>query len=382
MGSLLGSTLSSFSYSLSASSTSSAADSSNTPSQDNMAANHRSIYQREIPSLVSTTSPPPSAQSDLTPSSSATNSAILSTNFHDYSLNRLAAYRPLLKPGIFVTDRPAWSQSRALLRRIVFAKTQIADLSTFEGLITDLLLLLPTDGQPIDLQGVFLGYAIDSATAVLFGRWTHTLRRLGSPAAAGANHQENVDFADVFNDAQAAIRTREQLGALRVFHRDKHAVTCIRICHEFVEGAIEDALRRVPGGTRPSHHAVGGPGYGVAGGRRAQLFGPRAGAQGHHGRVRYLRHASARRDLRVRCGGVPAGAVEGLQPGEWAFLPLGGGPRGCLGQQHALTKWVCFEPRYYQRPFSPRNVGGRLSGCKHHQRHSYYYYQRCCFKPE
>ncbi|RAH87244.1 hypothetical protein BO86DRAFT_384441 [Aspergillus japonicus CBS 114.51] len=236
-----------------------------------MAANQQSTSQRETPSLASITSPSPSAQSNLTRSLSEANSgsrntvthtnhaacsppssqpvnprnikAILSTNVYDYSLNRLAAYGPLLGTGIFITDGPAWSQSRALPRP-TFAKSQIADLATFEALITELLVLLPTDGRPIDLQELFFGYAIDSATAFLLGRCSHTLRRLGFPAAAAASHHD-VDFASAFEDAQAAIRTRERWGVLRMSHRDKHADECFQICHGFVEKAIDDALGSV-----------------------------------------------------------------------------------------------------------------------------------------
>lgn len=163
---------------------------------------------------------------------------ILSIRFKDYGLGfRLKTFAPLLGKGIFTTDGDHWATSRALIRPN-FTRSQVADLSAFENLISDLFALIPRDGITIvDLQDLFFSYTIDSATEFLFGRSVCSLQktRLGQ--------RSEREFAEAFNYAQNAISTRGSLGPFGVFYRDAKADESNRICRAFVEQFVDDAIR-------------------------------------------------------------------------------------------------------------------------------------------
>ncbi|PYI15711.1 cytochrome P450 [Aspergillus violaceofuscus CBS 115571] len=166
---------------------------------------------------------------------------ILSLRFKDYGLgDRIHSFGPLLGHGIFTTDGEHWAQSRAMVRPN-FAKEQVAHLDIFEELMDDLLALIPTDGTTVDLQDLFFGFTIDSATDFLFGHSVHSLkkRRAGHPQSI----EEEKDFAEAFNYSQYAIATRARLGKLRYLYRDRKADQCDRICHDLVEQFVDKALR-------------------------------------------------------------------------------------------------------------------------------------------
>lgn len=166
---------------------------------------------------------------------------ILSLRFKDYGLgDRIYSFGPLLGHGIFTTDGEHWAQSRAMVRPN-FAKEQVAHLDIFEELMDDLLALIPPDGTTVDLQDLFFGFTIDSATDFLFGHSVNSLkkRRAGLPQSI----EEEKDFAEAFNYSQYAIATRARLGKLRYLYRDPKADKCDRICHDLVEQFVDKALR-------------------------------------------------------------------------------------------------------------------------------------------
>ncbi|PYH44630.1 cytochrome P450 [Aspergillus saccharolyticus JOP 1030-1] len=166
---------------------------------------------------------------------------ILSLRFKDYGLgNRIQSFGPLLGHGIFTADGEHWVQSRAMVRPN-FVKEQVAHLDSFEELMNDLLALIPADGTTVDLQDLFFGFTIDSATDFLFGHSVHSLkkRRAGLPQSIEAEK----DFAEAFNYSQDAIATRARLGKLMYFYRDPKAARCDRICHDLVEQFVEKAVR-------------------------------------------------------------------------------------------------------------------------------------------
>lgn len=165
--------------------------------------------------------------------------AVLSTNFKDYSIgHRLQAFSPLLGTGIFDTDGDHWASSRALMRPN-FTRDQLADLTSFENLVQDLFSLLPRDGSTVvDLQDLFFRYTIDSATEFLFGQSVGSLKKT----------QSELCFAQAFNYAQDAIIIRATLGPLNIFYRDRKADKCNRICREFTQQFVEEALYAVESG--------------------------------------------------------------------------------------------------------------------------------------
>lgn len=161
---------------------------------------------------------------------------ILSINFKHYGLgHRLEQFEPLLGKGIFDTDGDHWAVSRALIRPN-FTRDQVADLASFENLIQDLFALIPRDGRTVvDLQSLFFSYTIDSATEFLFGQSVGSLRKAGS----------DLDFAKAFNYSQEAITKRSMLGQLHKFYRDPKAEESDRICREFAQQFVDEAVYAV-----------------------------------------------------------------------------------------------------------------------------------------
>ncbi|KAL6231345.1 hypothetical protein BDW75DRAFT_243987 [Aspergillus navahoensis] len=150
---------------------------------------------------------------------------ILSLRFADYGIShRLKPFKPLLGEGIFTTDGEHWASSRALIRPS-FARERVADLRVLEGLIQDLLVLLPRDSSTVDLEGLFFLYTLDSATEFLFRQST------GEPG-----------FAEAFHYAQKAVLTRSMLGPLSALYRDRKADDCNRICRGFAQQFVEEAV--------------------------------------------------------------------------------------------------------------------------------------------
>lgn len=158
---------------------------------------------------------------------------VLSLKFNDYGIShRLKPFEPLLGKGIFDTDGDHWASSRALIRPS-FTRDQVADLTSFENLIQDLFILFPRDGKTVvDLQDLFFCYTIDSATEFLFGKSVGTLKKTKS----------DLDFAQAFHYAQKAVITRGMLGPFNVFYRDRKADECNRICRDFAQRFVEEAL--------------------------------------------------------------------------------------------------------------------------------------------
>ncbi|GFN17139.1 hypothetical protein AtubIFM55763_002968 [Aspergillus tubingensis] len=157
---------------------------------------------------------------------------VLSLNFNDYSLkHRYEAMKPLLGEGIFNTDGHHWATSRALIRPS-FAREQVTDLRLLEELIQDLFASLPRDGSTVDLQELFFRYTIDSATEFLFGQ---------SVGALKEGHSE-AGFAEAFHYAQMAIPMRGMLGPLGVIFCDRKAEECNRICRDFVQRFVDEAV--------------------------------------------------------------------------------------------------------------------------------------------
>ncbi|RDW86908.1 N-alkane-inducible cytochrome P450 [Aspergillus mulundensis] len=159
--------------------------------------------------------------------------AILSLKFKDYGIShRLEPFKPLLGEGIFDTDGEHWASSRALIRPS-FARDQVADLTSLEGLIQDLFALLPCDGKTVvDLQDLFFRYTIDSATDFLFGQSVGTLKK----------SQSELGFVEAFNYAQKAVIMRGMLGRLSMFYRDRKADDSYRICRNFVQQFVDEAF--------------------------------------------------------------------------------------------------------------------------------------------
>ncbi|KAI8936755.1 hypothetical protein NX059_006002 [Plenodomus lindquistii] len=164
---------------------------------------------------------------------------ILSLKFKDYCFgHRQAAFGPLLGHGIFNADGERWANSRQLLRPN-FARDQVADLEAFERHFKLMMKHIPRDGSTVDLQELFFMLTIDSATEFLFNHSTNTLRMVGQNDA----NNEDAIFGKAFNFAQDDIQTRLRLGPLNRFRKNEEGERAIKICHEYIEKFVDDALR-------------------------------------------------------------------------------------------------------------------------------------------
>ncbi|OJJ52977.1 hypothetical protein ASPSYDRAFT_62601 [Aspergillus sydowii CBS 593.65] len=162
---------------------------------------------------------------------------ILSLKFADYSLgDRIKTFGPLLGHGIFTTDGEDWARSRQMIRPN-FVKEQVAHLEVFEDLMDDLFALIPTDGGTVDLQDLFFGFTIDSATEFLYGHSVHSLKKRRSGIA-----DNEPDFAKAFDYSLADITKSFRYGPLGFLNRDPKAVESRRICHQMVDQFVDKAL--------------------------------------------------------------------------------------------------------------------------------------------
>jgi cytochrome P450 len=164
---------------------------------------------------------------------------VLSLKFEDYGLGlREETLGRLLGKGIFTTDGEPWAHSRAMIRPN-FTRSQVADLGAFERHIQTLFKILPTDGSTVDLQELFFKFTIDSATEFLFGQSTGSL----NATLKGITTTSANDFAKAFNEAQHSVAQRSRLGPLKRLYRDKAGDDSIRICQEFVDQFVDEAVQ-------------------------------------------------------------------------------------------------------------------------------------------
>ncbi|KAL4801770.1 cytochrome P450 [Aspergillus unguis] len=162
---------------------------------------------------------------------------VLSLKFNDYSMgDRLQTFGPLLGHGIFTSDGEDWARSRGMVRPN-FVKDQVAHLEVFEEMMEDLFALIPEDGSTVDLQNLFFGFTIDSATEFLTGHNVHTLKKRREGI-----ENDGLDFANAFDYALDEIAMNNRLGPLMFLNRDKKAVEARKVCKQMVDQFIEKAM--------------------------------------------------------------------------------------------------------------------------------------------
>ena len=162
---------------------------------------------------------------------------VLALNFKDYSLGerRINAMLPFLGSGIFSTDGAAWQHSREMLRPN-FTKSQVADLTTFEIHVNQLIKNLPRNGSTVDLQELFFQLTMDSGTEFLFGESTNCL---GNGTAPGPN----MKFAECWNRGQEAVAERSRSGKLgHLLRSPVQFKKDTQFVHEFVDRFVRKGL--------------------------------------------------------------------------------------------------------------------------------------------
>jgi cytochrome P450 len=161
--------------------------------------------------------------------------AILATQFKEFGLGvrRWRNFNPLLGNGIFSVDGQQWEHSRAMLRPN-FARTQVANLVTFETHINNMIALIPRDGSMVDLQELFFGLTLDSATEFLFGESVHSLLP-SSPAS-------NKAFGNAFNESLSWIPKRSRFGRFMWAMSPKEFTDACKTVHAFADQFVQRAL--------------------------------------------------------------------------------------------------------------------------------------------
>ncbi|KZM22613.1 uncharacterized protein EKO05_0009710 [Ascochyta rabiei] len=175
--------------------------------------------------------------------------AVLATQFKDFGLGerRNGNFSPLLGQGIFSTDGAEWQHARSLLRP-QFAREQVSDLDLEEEHIKNLMRVLPAgkDGwtEITDIQPLFFRLTIDSATEFLFGE------SVDSQLAVLPNYTSSrppmavneKDFANSFDQSQAAVAMASRMGELWWIAFDKTFRQHRDICWQFIDHYVHKAL--------------------------------------------------------------------------------------------------------------------------------------------
>ena len=158
---------------------------------------------------------------------------------------RKFAFRPLLGLGIFTTDGDDWHRSREMLRP-QFARSQIADLPTFEKHVTHVISAIPKDGSTVNLSDLFFRLTMDSATEFLFGESTESLT---SSSEGG--------FAQAFTRSQFEVAGRSRWGGFaRLLPYGAHWAADLAFVNQFVDHYVEIgvAKRQQSRGERAPEH--------------------------------------------------------------------------------------------------------------------------------
>ncbi|OAL26002.1 hypothetical protein AYO20_10271 [Fonsecaea nubica] len=167
---------------------------------------------------------------------------ILSTKFQDYSLGkrRRQVFLPIFGHGIFANDGTAWERSRAMVRPN-FTRQQVADLDMFEAHVSHLIDSIPRDGSTVDLQDLFFGLTIDSATEFLFGRSTNSL-------APGLETKSANEFVKAFVYVTEACGKNFRTGGLTDYIPDAQWRKSVKIIHDFADEIIHEAMEELKSG--------------------------------------------------------------------------------------------------------------------------------------
>lgn len=163
---------------------------------------------------------------------------VLATKFKDYelSLRRKKAFHTLLGVGIFTNDGANWKHSRELIRPN-FVRDQVADLNNFEEHVNLMIDAIPKDGEmTVDLQELFYGLTIDTATEFLLGESTNVLLRTDTPES-----RANLNFAEAWHRSQLEVQNGAR-GSF--FHRTpKQYKKDVKVVTDYVGKYVQQGLQ-------------------------------------------------------------------------------------------------------------------------------------------
>ncbi|EEQ31785.1 n-alkane inducible cytochrome P-450 [Microsporum canis CBS 113480] len=144
--------------------------------------------------------------------------------------------RRLRAPSQTQGKLPDWEHSRSMLRPN-FSRSQIADLNMFERHVRELIELIPTDGSTVDLQNLFFGMTLDSATEFLFGESASTLSGHRSTAPKGDIFGQSFDYCTGY------IGRRVRVGLPTAFASGKYKQG-VRDVHTFADHYVKKGIER------------------------------------------------------------------------------------------------------------------------------------------
>jgi cytochrome P450 len=139
---------------------------------------------------------------------------VLATKFQDYILStiRTEAMIPIFGHGIFTTDGQLWKRSRELLRP-TFAHENLANLTSIEEHMQELLKCIPTMGHTVDLQELFFRLTMDTSTAFLFGHSVNS-QTVMRDAPDTEEAKADLEFVKEYNITQFEASHNVRLGPL------------------------------------------------------------------------------------------------------------------------------------------------------------------------
>jgi cytochrome P450 len=165
--------------------------------------------------------------------------SVLATDFQSYCLGKARAdlFIPLFGHGIFDTDGAAWERSRSLIRPN-FVRAQVADLDMFERHMEHLISHIPRDGSTVDLQPLFFGLTMDSATEFLFGKSTNTL-------APGLETQSANEFVKAFIYCTERVSVELRTFGLLSYVPNPTWRRNVKTVHTFADDIVREALDKM-----------------------------------------------------------------------------------------------------------------------------------------
>jgi cytochrome P450 len=171
---------------------------------------------------------------------------VLSTRFEDFKLSsfRVNAMIPLFGKGIFTSDGQMWSHSRALLRPSFARHNMTSHLPFMEAHFEELMKAIPTDGSTVDLQKLFFGFTMDTATEFLFGHSVNTLSNIQEPTSQTTNPSEisDADFVSSYTYACLDAVHNIRLGALSKLRYNPRAIQSQKRAHAYIDRFVDKAL--------------------------------------------------------------------------------------------------------------------------------------------
>ncbi|KAK3372572.1 n-alkane-inducible cytochrome P450 [Podospora didyma] len=162
--------------------------------------------------------------------------AILSSNFSDYSFGpRASVFGPLLGAGIFTQEGAAWKHSRGMLRKQL-VRGQYQTMHQFHEHVDNLLARLPEVDGVVDLQPLFFEFTLDTASALLLGKSTYSLRQ----KTATVESRRNKAFADSFEVAQEGLARRFRMAPFHSLYQPKPFREACANIHQFIDDYVRE----------------------------------------------------------------------------------------------------------------------------------------------